>query len=46
MSGKGISDAESALRMTLGMDLFREGLSICGRGDIAGTETLDASRSL
>ena len=46
MSGKGISDTESALRMTLGMDLFRYGLGICGRGDFVGTETPDASRSL
>ena len=46
MSGRGISDAESALRMMLGMGLFREGLGICGCGGIVGTETLDASRSL
>ena len=41
MSGKGISDAEYGLRMTLGMDLFREGLGICERGDISGPRTLD-----
>ena len=46
MSGNGISDEESALRMTLGMDLFRYGLGIYGRGDFVGTEILDASRSL
>ena len=41
MSGKGISDAEYGLRMTLGMDLFREGLGICERGDVSGSRTLD-----